>query len=467
MTAPSPVPSKSARRRLWLWPDGITGWFVLVLAAVLIVSHVAMMALYAINRAEALEEAGLRQAADRLAAAAETMAAAPSEARREVARAMGGRGFRLLLSPQPFVQSRTLGPLERIMTALLAERLPEGSITVVGRLDPGQPPPGGPGFGGGGPMHGRMNAGLPHLAAGVQLADGSWLTAVVALDRPDRLWQPGFVLWLTGLTLVVATIAYAGVRLAVRPLRTLEAAAARLGVDPRAEPLPETGPREVRRAAAAFNEMQRRLTRYVEDRTRMLAAISHDLRTPITRLRLRAELMDDEAERDRMLADLQDMETMIAATLAFARQDSQTQAEPVTAVDLAALLRDVADGRRAVAVTAPEALRLQARPTGLKRVFANLLDNAVMYGGGAEVTLTRDDAAAVVTVDDHGPGIPPSEREKVFAPFYRIEASRSRATGGTGLGLSVARTIVHAHGGTITLGDAPGGGLRVTVTLPL
>lgn len=461
--------TNASRRRLRLWPDSITGWFVLVLAAVLVVSHVAMMALYAVNRAEALEEAGLRQAADRLAAAADTMAAAPPEARREVARAMGGRGFRLLLSPQPIVQPRVLGPIERIMTALLAERLPASSVTAVGKLEPSQlpaggPPGGGPGMGG---MHARMNAGLPHLAAGVQLADGSWLTAVVALDRPDRLWQPGFLLWLTGLTLVVAAIAYAGVRLAVRPLHTLEEAATRLGLDPRAEPLPEAGPREVRRAAAAFNDMQRRLTRYVEDRTRMLAAISHDLRTPITRLRLRAELMDDEAERDRMLADLHDMETMIAATLAFARQDAQAQAEPVTAVDLAALLRDAAEGRPTVTVTAPAALLLQARPTGLKRVVANLLDNAVMYGGSAAVTLTRDAGAAVVTVDDHGPGIPPAEREKVFAPFYRIEASRSRETGGTGLGLAVARTIVHAHGGTITLGDAPGGGLRVTVTLPL
>lgn len=448
-------------RRLRLKPDTITGWFVLVLAAVLLLSHVAVLALYAKNRADALEAAGLRQAADRLAAAVETVAAAPPELRQRVARSMGSHGFRVVATPRPLVEGGGLGGLSRIMSNLLVERLPPGTGIVVGRIEPDElPPPRNPM----GQMHARFAQGLPHVAASVRLPDGSWLTAVVALDRPEHLWQPRFLGWLTAVTLVVGAIAYWGLRRAVTPLRTLEEAAARLGVDVQhAAPLAETGPREVRRAAAAFNEMQRRLTRYVEDRTRMLAAISHDLRTPITRLRLRAEFLEDDAERDKMLADLADMESMISATLAFARQDAQ--GEPVQAVDLAALLRHAAEGRPAT-VTGPETLVLQARPTGLKRVFANLLDNAVKYGGSAEVRLRADEAAAVVTIDDHGPGIPPAEREKVFAPFYRLEGSRSRETGGTGLGLSVARTIVHAHGGTVTLGDAPGGGLRVTVSLP-
>lgn len=463
-TAPAAPPPPSSRRYRLL-PDTITGWFVLVLAAVLILSHVAVLALYARNRADALEAAGLRQAADRFAAAAETVAAAPPEIRRSVAQAMGGRGFRIILSRRPIVEAGGVGPLERIMEGLLAERLPSGTEVVVGRLTAEDlPAPHGPGHGMG-QMHGRLAAGLPHVAASLRLPDGAWLTTVVVLDRPERLWQPQFLIWLTGVTLVVGAIAFWGLRRAVRPLRTLEEAAERLGIDVHAEPLAETGPREVRRAAAAFNEMQRRLTRYVEDRTRMLAAISHDLRTPITRLRLRTEFMEDDTERDKMLADLEDMERMIAATLAFARQDAQ--AEPVTAVDLAALLRDTADGRPRLAVQAPDRLMLQGRPTGLKRVFANLFDNAEKYGGAAAVRLIRQETAAVVTVDDNGPGIPAGEREKVFAPFYRVEASRSRETGGVGLGLSVARTIVHAHGGTITLADAPGGGLRVTVTLPL
>lgn len=450
-----------------LRPDTITGWFLLVLVLVLAALTVGMLALFARDRVQTLEAAGLRQTAARLAAAVETVAAAPPETRPAVVRALGGPGFHLVLAPRPLTEDDG-GPLPRILRGLLQERLPEGTALRVGRGEPpGQP---GPGWRHGPAMHRLMRAeaaGLAPLAASIRLPDGQWLTGLTLLEQPERLWQPPFLALLAGLTLVVAGIAYWGVRRAVRPLHTLEAAALRLAGDVHAAPLPETGPREVRRAAAAFNEMQRRLARYVEDRTRMLAAISHDLRTPITRLRLRAELMEDGPDRDKMLADLADMERMVTATLSFARQDAE--AEPATAVDLAALLRAAAEDRPGVSVTAPGSLLLTARPTGLRRIFGNLLDNAARYGGDAcHVTLSATTGEAVVTLDDRGPGIPAAEREKVFAPFYRLEASRSRETGGTGLGLSVARTIVHAHGGTIRLGDAPdGGGLRVEVRLPL
>lgn len=466
------APAAAPRKRFRLKPDSITGWFLLVLAAVLLCSHLAVLALYARDRAQALEAAGLRQAAARMAAAVETVGAAPPEARRPIVHAMGGPGFRLGITDGPLARPDSAGPLGHVLERLLAERLPERTEVVVGRADPEAMPR--RGFGRGARhfmMMEDMHPGLAlsHLAVSVRLPDGAWLTGLALSDPPDRLWRPSFLALVTGLVLIVAAIAWWGVRRAVRPLRVLEAHAARLGMDvTHAEPLPETGPREVRGAASAFNEMQRRLTRYVEDRTRMLAAISHDLRTPITRLRLRAELMDDDGsgDRDKMLADLADMERMIAATLAFARQDAV--AEPVEPLDLAALLRDAADGRAAASVEAPEALEILGRPTGLRRVFGNLMDNAEKYGHACRVGLQAgDDGAAVVTVDDDGPGIPEAEREKVFAPFYRVEGSRSRETGGTGLGLSVARTIVHAHGGTIALSDGPRGkGLRVTVTLP-
>ncbi|WP_404385640.1 ATP-binding protein [Caenispirillum salinarum] len=469
--------AKPPRRRLPLLPDSITGWFLLVLAAVLICSHLAVLAVYARDRHQALEAAGLRQAAARMAAAVETVGAAPAEARAPIVRAMGGPGFHLGLTDTPLAEPRRGGALARVLAQLLAERLPGGTDIVVGRLNRDALPERGPGhdrgMGPGARHHMMMTPSRPgqdltHLAASVRLPDGAWLTGLALLERPERLWRPAFLGWVTGLVLVVAAVAWWGVRRAVRPLRVLEAHAARLGVDvAHAEPLPESGPREVRGAATAFNEMQRRLTRYVEDRTRMLAAISHDLRTPITRLRLRAELMDDDGSGDRakMLRDLEDMERMIAATLSFARQDAA--AEPVEPLDLAGLLRDAAEGRAATAVEAPGTLEILGRSTGLRRVFANLMDNAEAYGHACRVTLRTADGAAVVTVDDDGPGIPTAEREKVFAPFYRLEGSRSRETGGTGLGLSVARTIVHAHGGTITLGDGQGGtGLRVTVTLP-
>jgi len=217
-----------------------------------------------------------------------------------------------------------------------------------------------------------------------------------------------------------------------------------------------------------LNEMQGRIRRFVEDRTRMLAAISHDLRTMLTRLSLRAEYIDDPEQRAKALKDLAEMEEMLAATLAFARDDAKAEAR--TPVDLAALLADLADdlaeaGHKA-AYAGPRACTVHARPTALRRAFTNVLNNAVAYGGAAEVALTEGDGAVRVTVSDRGPGIPDPLKEQVFAPFYRVETSRSRETGGTGLGLSVALDIVRAHGGDIALSDREGGGLVVTVTLP-
>jgi len=254
------------------------------------------------------------------------------------------------------------------------------------------------------------------------------------------------------------------VRYAARPLGLLAAAAQRLGRDMTAPPMPEDGPREVRAAAHAFNEMQTSLRRFVEDRTQMIAAISHDLRTPITRLKLRAEFVDDDEQRGKMLADLDEMEAMIHATLAFARDDAAI--EPHAPVDVAAMLAGLAEDFGAT-YSGPKGLMVHAGPIALKRAFANLLENAQAYAGGANVVLARDSAGIVVTIDDDGPGIPEAELERVFAPFYRVEGSRNRETGGTGLGLAVARSALRAHGGDIQLANRSGGGLRVTVTLPV
>ena len=200
----------------------------------------------------------------------------------------------------------------------------------------------------------------------------------------------------------------------------------------------------------------------------MLAAISHDLKTPITRLRLRAEFIDDDDQRGRMLADLDEMEQMIAATLAFARDDAAS--EPRLKLDLAAMVQgmveDMQDLGADCSYDGPEALVIKGRPVALKRAITNLIDNAVKYGGGARVGLADREGVVRLIIDDDGPGIPEAAFERVFAPFVRLETSRSRATGGTGLGLAVARAAALAHGGAIALANRPGGGLRVTFTLP-
>jgi signal transduction histidine kinase len=215
--------------------------------------------------------------------------------------------------------------------------------------------------------------------------------------------------------------------------------------------------------------MQERIRRFVEDRTQMLAAISHDLGTPITRLRLRAELVEDEDQKEKMLADLDDMEKMVSSALAFARDEAAS--EPHAMVDLRTLLQrvcdDMVDAGHAITLDiGDDTVPFGCRPAALRRALTNIIDNAVRYGHQARVSLDYDQDMVLVRVDDDGSGIPKELQEDVFKPFRRIEASRSRETGGTGLGLTIARTIIRAHGGDVMLSNRSEGGLRVDVRLP-
>ncbi|MBM3513705.1 MAG: HAMP domain-containing protein [Alphaproteobacteria bacterium] len=270
-------------------------------------------------------------------------------------------------------------------------------------------------------------------------------------------------------TLFVAMLALWGLRRATRPLTLFVGAAERLGVDVNAEPMSESGPAEVRRAARAFNTMQTRIKRFIQDRTQMLAAISHDLRTPITRMKLRAEFVEDDEQRAKMLRDLDDMEAMIATTLSFARDDAAN--EPARSVDvaetLATIASDLAHAGGDTSYSGPPHLLVMARPMALKRALTNLADNAIKYGKCARIALRTIGAEIEITVDDDGPGIPEAEKERVFSPFYRLESSRSRETGGTGLGLTITRNAILSMGGLVELINRPGGGLRARVTLPV
>jgi signal transduction histidine kinase len=219
--------------------------------------------------------------------------------------------------------------------------------------------------------------------------------------------------------------------------------------------------------------MAGRIRRFVQDRTFLLTAIGHDLRTPITRLKLRAEFIDDDEQRQKFMADLDELDAMVSATLVFGRDTADT--EPAAPFDLVALLRtvldDAADARpecaEALSFTGPTHITVTGRILALKRSFANLVGNAVKYGGCARVVLTIADGLATITIEDDGPGLPPDELERIFEPFYRVEDSRNRETGGTGLGLPIARNILRAHGGDVVLGNRAGGGARAVVTLPV
>jgi signal transduction histidine kinase len=309
----------------------------------------------------------------------------------------------------------------------------------------------------------------PYGFLAVELDDGSW----VVFMAPHRLWGVGLTARIGfGLLLLVISIAavsaVATYHLA-RPIRDFTDGLRRFGTDPRAAPIPENGPREVRASIAAFNAMQAQIQRFVDDRTAMLAAISHDLRTPLTRMRLRGELVDDEEQRARLFRDVDEMQAMIDSALAFFRDDFQGEA--TTTFDFPELLRTIAedysDQGSEVTYTGSKGISFRGRPFALKRAFANLVDNAVKYGRSPELELRCSEQRFVVVVRDSGPGIPAEAVEKVFTPFYRLERSRNRATGGTGLGLTSAQAVIRGHGGEISLRNRPTGGLEVEVRLPV
>jgi signal transduction histidine kinase len=218
----------------------------------------------------------------------------------------------------------------------------------------------------------------------------------------------------------------------------------------------------------AFNTMQAQIQKFVAHRRMMLAAISHDLRTPLTRIRLRGELIDDEIQQGKLFKDVDEMQTMIEGALAFFRGDADEEA--TTNFDLAGVLQtianDYADQGIAVGYVGPAHADYCGQPFGLKRAFTNLVDNAVKYASPPEIQLCCREKAVTVAVRDQGPGIPPDSLARVFAPFFRVDRSRNRATGGVGLGLTAAQAIVSGHGGDITLCNHPAGGLEALVTLP-
>jgi signal transduction histidine kinase len=267
----------------------------------------------------------------------------------------------------------------------------------------------------------------------------------------------------------VAAVGAFGVRLASAPMLQLARAADRLGRGESFDPLPESGPEETRHANIAFNRMRARLDRYIRDRTAMLAAVAHDLRTPITSLRLRAEFIEDEEMKAKILETLSEMQAMAESVLAFARGDAESEASRPT--DISALVEsvvaDAAENGRDARFEESPPITLNCRPFALKRAVGNLLDNATFYGVRARAKVIRGREEVEIVIDDDGPGIPEAELEHVFDPFVRLEGSRSRETGGAGLGLAIARSILRAHGGDVKLKNRPEGGLRATAALPV
>lgn len=472
------------RGALRIWPDTLVRRTIIVVTVAVVASNLVALVLFSSERLGLVTGDRIRLVAERVSAALEIVEDAAPADRRALIRTLRSPGLRLSWSPQPWVDTEKEDARARTLRRTLTSQftvddkpavklrileLGEARRWLQERRGDGAPWRGPHHRGNGMPP----DAAIELLAGSVALKDGSWLNFAAVLPRLQPLWTSTFALIALLTTAAAVAASVWAVRRASQPLSTFAAAAERLGVDVDAPPIMVAGPREVRTAAQAFNEMQARLQRFVRDRTQMLAAISHDLRTPLTRMRLRAELIDVPDDRDKMIADIEEMEAMIAAALSFIR-DEVTE-EPQKPFDLAALLEsvcsDARDGGADVQYEGPQRIPFFGRVLALKRAIANLVDNAVNYGRAARVTATERGGTIAIAVDDEGPGVPETELERVFEPFTRLERSRSRQTGGVGLGLTVVRSVIRAHGGDVTLVNRPAdssgvSGLRAIVSLP-
>lgn len=308
--------------------------------------------------------------------------------------------------------------------------------------------------------------GRPTLYATIQLDDGTPFR--VEMSTPDVVVPRGRALVaIVALLIGVLSLTWIAVRVATRPLARLGDAARALGNHPEREPLPVEGPREVREAAGAFNQMQGRIRDYLRERTRILAAISHDLQTPITRMRLRTEMIESAQLRDGMNADLDAMKSLVREGLDYAR--SLDGAEAACLIDIDGLLDTLRSEAEELGMPVAVAGRIgcpwRGRVNALRRALWNLIDNGVKYGGRVDIEARHVGDRLEIDIADAGPGIPVTELERVFEPYYRLESSRDRATGGSGLGLAIARNLLRAQGGDVHLANRPEGGLLARVTL--
>ncbi|MGH8280387.1 MAG: ATP-binding protein [Gammaproteobacteria bacterium] len=443
------------------WPHSLFGRLVLVLIVGLIVAQIAATFLSVQERDHALVSFSDQQWTQRYADAVRLIDHMPSYGQTIVASILSSPRLKVSLIPQVTDPSGALPPdadaadFQEMLRHLLPGYTVRGYMVRVpvplqertALFDPGY---------------------RTRSITQVKLRSGGWVE--LNFLRPLQIagWPYPLLVDIAVLIIAVILLSLFAVRWVTKPLSRLSVAAHELGRDIRRPPLPETGPAEVRRAAHAFNDMQTKLVRYIEDRTRLLTAISHDLKTPITRLRLRAELLEDETLRAKFIHDLQDMEHMTNATLDFLRGLEVT--ETPQPMDLMALLEsvqaDAVETGQTVTLTGRVSETFHGRPQALKRCLENLVGNAVRYGKRADIRVEETPRAVIVRVQDAGPGIAEAQLDKVFEPYYRLDDSRSKELGGNGLGLGIARNIAVLHGGTLVLHNRPEGGLEAVLELP-
>jgi len=459
-----------------LWPSGLAARLVVLLVSALAVAQAVVVFVLHDEQRGVVETMAHGQALNQAVTLSRLLATYPRDEADRLASAFGSRMTCARVVDTPVGErERTQGIVEPRLTETLRRMLHGdfvGEPTILLRrfAEGGDPcrdaaaPIG---------AWSRNDGGAPPQIAGyaaetvVPLKDGRTLVHITRIETPViPFWVVALSFFIS--SVAVGAVVVVSVRHQTRPLRELADAAEKFGRGEDVPPLVAHGPSEIAVAIRAFDTMRDRLHRFVSDRLRLLAAVSHDLRTPLTTLRLKVEFVDDDAVRDDLVTTLDELTAITESTLAFSRAEASHEA--TESLDLTELGREIVEefrlsGADATIVT-DTPVTFGGRPVALKRAVRNVVDNAIRYGRRARVSVFADRARATVRVDDDGPGIPEARIEEAFQPFIRLEPSRNRETGGTGLGLSIARSIVHAHGGTIAIGNRPGGGLRVDLIFP-
>ncbi len=426
--------------RWHVWPRSLFGRLTLILFFGLIAAHVLTFGLIAYERTQAARAMMVRNLGKEVASSVAILERVPPEERPLWLARQARSNCRYALSP-----AADTPPLDFPFAQAVASSI-SAALDGRYRVDVRQ-------------ADGAL------MGVHLQLADGTPLTVeILPTNMSLSLWVP---LILCIQLIILAVFTWLAVRLATRPLMRLAQAADTFGPDLAADPLPEGGPIEVGRAAVAFNAMQRRIAEHLAERMQILAAVSHDLQTPITRMRLRADLMDNALQRDKMLGDLNAMQMLVEEGIAYAR-NAHGISEAVCRTDLDALLDsivfDYLDAGQSVRLSGKVGRPIATRPHALRRILTNLVNNALKFGDAVEIEVNTESGIGIAVLD-RGPGIPQAELTAVLQPFYRVEGSRNRATGGTGLGLAIAHQLATAIGASLSLSNREGGGLRAMLAL--
>jgi signal transduction histidine kinase len=461
-------------------PQTLPAWVLLVVIAGLLVSQVTTFYLVQRDRAASNDVVELYRLNERAFSFVQLMHKASPQDRRQLAAGLSNKGNALTVSDTPVVSSPiatddALAELEDILVGRLSKF---GVIDARVRRDAAERQPIEPRDRDSDTELGEVERDLAalstnfaqskRLTASIEFADGQWLN----FTTPVTPVAPVLSLDSTPLSAIVAALVVImsiwSLRRLTAPYRTLERAVEKISADLRSPPLDENGSREYRSAAKALNAMQSRLREYVEDREQLAAALAHDLRTPLTRMRLRLELLGNSKARPALAHDLADIDQIARSVIDFATFEMAE--EKPERIDLWALADSIADGYENVSFEKDAAgmrgMVCEARPVALRRCITNLVNKAVLYGKRVHLDLRRDGETLALTIRDEGPGIAPQQFEHVFRPFVRVETSRSRETGGSGLGLTIARNIARSMGGDVKLSNHPRGGLCAELTLP-